>query len=658
MTNFFFSTLLVFSGCISLAVVGYAWKHRSSAGATPLVVMGLSQVLWAWMYAAFWVAPAQSEKFVWISLAYIGVVISSPAFFIMAMEFTKHGAWIKRGLLFLLIILGVFQLGLLWSNPWTGVFFGNTELSDPLAVLRGGPGFWFSAFYGYFISFLGIALLVQASIRAQHLRREQIGIMLISASLPFVSQLLGLLNITPLQGLDLAPVMHGFSGVLLAYAIFSYSAIDLAPMGREAVIEKMEESVLVIDLQERIVDLNPQAKKFLDIGKNALPGQPVREAFSTWLNECKINISLDNARFQAREKSNPENYYDVSITPLAHKDGEIAGRLIIWRDISAQKMVEEGFKKFFFAVEQSNASIIITDPQGHIEYVNPFFSKLTGYDLEAVRGKTPRILKSEQTPINVYESLWQAINSGKEWGGEMLNKKKNGELFWEHNRISPVTDHQGNITHLIAIKEDITQRKITDSELREANLRLKSQLEEIERLHAQLHEESIHDSLTGLYNRKFMEETLDREVANAARTNTPLSVVMIDIDKFKIVNDTYGHWAGDTVLKFLGTFLRENTRSGDLACRYGGDEIAVVMPQASLNAAFQRAEEWRSTFLKMKFDFNGNLFSTSLSQGVASFSPDATKNSFDLLNAADTAMYFAKERRNTVCRYDPGSMAK
>jgi diguanylate cyclase (GGDEF)-like protein/PAS domain S-box-containing protein len=598
---------------------------------------------------------SQHDKFFWISLAYIGVVICSPSFFMMAVQFTKHTRWLTKGVRLILIGLGLLQLYLLWTDPWTGVFFGDVDLANPQAALSGGPGFWFVALFGYFITSLGVGLLIQEYYRARHLQREQVSILLISALLPFLSNSLGFLHLSPLPGLDIAPVVYSLSVVLFSYALFNYSMVDLAPMGREAVIEKMEESVLVIDLRERIVDLNPQARRFVDDGKNAAPGSSAREMFSTWLEQCSVDINLENTHFQAREKGNPENYYDVSITPLTHQDGEKAGRLIIWRDISAQKTVEEGFQKFFFAVEQSNASIIITDPNGRIEYVNPFFSRLTGYDLESVRGKTPNILKSGHTPDQVYKSLWQAINAGKEWGGEMLNKKRNGDLFWEYNRISPVTDRQGNITHFLAIKEDISERKRKDAELVDANELLKSQLGQIEALHAQLHEESIHDSLTGLFNRKFMEETLEREASNSARSGSPLSVVMIDVDRFKTVNDTYGHSAGDAVLKALGKFLRENTRSGDLACRYGGDEIAVVMPNASLDAAFQRAEEWRAAFMAMKFNFGNQYFSTSLSQGVASF-PSQAANSLALLNAADKALYAAKEKRNTVCRYNPLSM--
>jgi PAS domain S-box-containing protein len=131
----------------------------------------------------------------------------------------------------------------------------------------------------------------------------------------------------------------------------------------------------------------------------------------------------------------------------------------IARDITERKRAEEQLRKLSQAVEQSPACVVITDPSGNIEYVNPKFTQLTGYTLEEALGKNPRILKSGETPPEVYKQLWETITSGREWRGEFHNKKKNGELYWESASISPVRDTRGAITHFLAVKEDITERK-------------------------------------------------------------------------------------------------------------------------------------------------------------------------------------------------------
>lgn len=656
MTDIYYATLLGFSGFVSLVIAGTAWKRRPLPGASALAVLMFSLCIWSCTYAIFWLVSDSSDKLIWLDLAYVGVVISSPAFLAMSAQFTGNTRWFTRRMYFILAIPALVILFSLWTDPWFGYFFGGVNFTDPEYYLKGGPGFWLGVSYSYSITLVAAMLLIRAYFHSVNVPREQIGTMLIGSTFPVVINLLGFLHLSPLHGLDLTPFVFSISGVFFAYGMFSYRLMDLAPVGRDAVVEILEESVLVIDMHNLVVDTNPQARNFMEDEFSDPIGKPVELVFATWLTDIALDLTTSYTHSQVKVKRDSSRCYDITVTPLTDRTGAVLGRLILWRDITAQKQIEEEFQKFFIAVEQSNASIVITDTASRIEYANPYFSQVTGYDLESVRGKTPQIFKSGHTPDDVYKSLWEAIKSGKEWGGEMLNKKKNGELFWEYNRISPVADSEGNITHFLAIKEDITERKKKDDELREANALLKAQLSEINELHLQLQEESIRDRLTGLYNRKFMEETLEREISMALRTGAVLSLVMIDVDKFKTVNDTFGHQAGDTVIQTLGEFLRQNTRSGDMACRYGGDEIVVVMPNATLDDAYQRAEEWRKTFMGMQFIFDNQFFSTTLSQGVAVF-PAQAASSFDLLNAADRALYAAKTRRNAVCRYDPNTMS-
>ncbi|HOW59175.1 MAG TPA: PAS domain-containing protein [Candidatus Omnitrophota bacterium] len=144
-------------------------------------------------------------------------------------------------------------------------------------------------------------------------------------------------------------------------------------------------------------------------------------------------------------------------------------------DITERKIADEKIRQFFQAVEQSPATIVITNLSGVIEYVNPKFVELTGYTREEALGKNPRVLKSGEQPSSVYKELWETITSGKEWRGEFHNKKKNGELYWEFASISPIRDAQGVITHFLAVKEDITERKRMEDDLKKSMLELEAQ---------------------------------------------------------------------------------------------------------------------------------------------------------------------------------------
>jgi len=154
--------------------------------------------------------------------------------------------------------------------------------------------------------------------------------------------------------------------------------------------------------------------------------------------------------------------------PVTDKEGKYYGRIWNFRDVTARRRNEEELRQLFVAVEQCPASIVITDLQGTITYVNRKFTQITGYTPEEAIGSNPRLLKSGYIPDNVYRNLWQVITSGGEWRGELCNKKKNGELFWESATISPITNAKGSICHFVAIKEDITERRSFETQLRQA----------------------------------------------------------------------------------------------------------------------------------------------------------------------------------------------
>jgi diguanylate cyclase (GGDEF)-like protein/PAS domain S-box-containing protein len=261
------------------------------------------------------------------------------------------------------------------------------------------------------------------------------------------------------------------------------------------------------------------------------------------------------------------------------------------RDISGRLQVEQHVRQLSQAVEQSPASIVITDTEGNIIYVNPKFSEVTGYTYEEALGKNPRILKTDVTPAQVHVDLWETLCSKKVWRGEFCNRKKNGELYWEFASISPILNRNGEITHYVAVKEDITERKQTDLALRAANQQLSLQLDEIQKLQAALREQAIRDPLTGLYNRRYLYETLGQEIARAQREDLPLSIMMLDFDHFKDLNDQYGHAAGDAILQGLAGVLLCCTRKSDTVCRIGGEEIIIAMPNTPLEQAQQRAAE-------------------------------------------------------------------
>ncbi|MBL8092946.1 MAG: GGDEF domain-containing protein, partial [Anaerolineales bacterium] len=204
------------------------------------------------------------------------------------------------------------------------------------------------------------------------------------------------------------------------------------------------------------------------------------------------------------------------------------------------------------------------------------------------------------------------------------------------------------VERLADLAWDTVGRKRAEDALRLANTQLETRLAEIEALQGQLREQAIRDPLTGLYNRRYMQETFEMALAHAERLNEPIGVLLMDVDHFKAFNDVHGHKAGDLVLEALGRLLRATTRQMDIACRYGGEEFVLLMPGATLDMAARRAEMWRGAFAAEPLSYAGRGLQATLSVGVAAY-PVHGRSVDELLKAADVALYQAKSAgRNCV----------
>ena len=312
------------------------------------------------------------------------------------------------------------------------------------------------------------------------------------------------------------------------------------------------------------------------------------------------------------------------------------------QEIERRKRVEKTLKTLSYAIDHNPASIIITGPNGEIQEVNPKFEQLTGYTIDEVRGKNLRLLQSGTHSKEFYKNLWGTITSGKEWFGEFHNKKKNGELYWEKASISPVLDENKRISHFVAVKEDITEQKRVSEEQKETNRQLQSQLIKITELQSTLHKQAMRDPLTGLYNRRYMDEALEKEFARAKREKYLVTLILLDLDYLKKFNDSGGHATGDIALRRLAGLLATSTRTEDIVCRFGGDEFIVILPNTTGENAPKRAEKWRNqievfTLLHRK----DQALRITYSAGIATY-PTHGQTIEEILKRADIALYRAK----------------
>ncbi len=301
----------------------------------------------------------------------------------------------------------------------------------------------------------------------------------------------------------------------ITWRIEAESALRESENKYRKVIESANDAIILADAKTgTILDINKKAEILLGRKKSEVIGQnqtiihpPIEKDYYDELfrTASYLNRKISLSELYIRHSNGKNIPVEISNSAFMLEGKEVV--LGIFRDISERKKSQEQIRKLSRAVEQNPNSIVITDVKGSIEYINPKFSELTGYLPDEVIGKNPRILKSGETPPEVYKKLWRDITEGKEWYGEFHNKKKSGELYWESVSISPIRNDLGNITHFIAIKEDITGKKKIENELISA----KEKAEESDRLKSEFLAQMSHEIRTPLnvilsYNSLLKEE--------------------------------------------------------------------------------------------------------------------------------------------------------
>ena len=317
---------------------------------------------------------------------------------------------------------------------------------------------------------------------------------------------------------------------------------------------------------------------------------------------------------------------------------------VIW-DIVARKRIETQLleyqqqleaqnlelMKFSLAIEQSGNSVIVTDAKGLIEYVNPRYEETSGYKLDEVVGTPPRILNPQVLDEAFFQKIWETINDGEIWRGEFHNQRKDGTTYWESITIAPVQDVSGNTKNFISIKEDITARKEMEDELNRL---------------------ATTDTMTGVFNRHQITSLAEQELKRAHRYGHTTSLIMLDMDYLKQINDRYGHSAGDLAIKRTAQVLKDSLRDTDILGRYGGDEFIIVLPETDGGQALLLAERLRTAVDGQSLRYGNELFKLSISVGLTCVVPDQDGLVQDFSVAttlADEALYTAKAAgRNCV----------
>ncbi|MBZ0097297.1 MAG: EAL domain-containing protein [Sulfuricella sp.] len=327
-------------------------------------------------------------------------------------------------------------------------------------------------------------------------------------------------------------------------------------------------------------------------------------------------------------------WLDTSKVPLA--DGEVFGVLGIYENITERKRLEEAMRIAAITFETQEA-ILITDPDAKILRVNPAFQEITGYSAEEVVGQNPRILQSGRHDAAFYQAMWSALLDTGKWSGEVWDRRKNGEIYPKFMTITAVYDDKQQVSNYVAVFTDISQRKQSEQEI---------------------HQLAFYDPLTQLPNRRLLLDRLRQAMAVSMRSGGHGALLFLDLDHFKMVNDTQGHAVGDLLLIEVARRLLTCVREGDSVARLSGDEFVVVLEELSnqLDEAATQAElvaEKIRNELNQPYTLKDYEYHTTSSIGISLFRGHL-ESMDDVFKHADVAMYQAKAAgRNTIRFFDP-----
>ncbi|MBF0160236.1 MAG: diguanylate cyclase, partial [Magnetococcales bacterium] len=456
--------------------------------------------------------------------------------------------------------------------------------------------------------------------------------------------------------------------------------LDENKMFVTSIIDSLTEHVAVIDANGVISAVNASWLAFavangvtdmarVSIGSNYFEicghatNSPNGKEAPTVLSGIKAVLAETRSNFTLEypcHSPNATRWFMLHVLPL---QGEKKGAVLIHENITERYQADAALRtsEAHFRMLAENMVDVVwkADRKMRFTYINDADCLLRGFSRDEVVG---RPIADTLTPEGqlilegVLTERRQLEDNGQ--GNQTLHftvpqRCKDGREIWFDILSIPIYDAEGRISGFQGIGRDITEQKKREADQKAKQRQLKLRLEKVSAQKMDLEEKVTRDPLTGAYNRRYLDETLPLELSKAQCANYPVAVIMIDLDHFKRVNDTYSHAAGDEVIKSLVTLLKRSARSSDIICRYGGEEFVLIMPKMSLAMALERMESSRQEMANMTIPYGEHGIQVTLSAGIAAF-PDHGQDAGTLLSHADEVLYQAKhEGRNRVFVYRP-----
>jgi diguanylate cyclase (GGDEF)-like protein len=704
--------VLILTIVVSIGLTAINFQKRNFIGAKSLFFLSLALTIYATGYLFEVLSGEIAIKTICYNIEYIGIS-TMPFFWIMfALQYSDFNRFIVNKRIYFLMVIPVVTIILTWTNRYHGFMIKVMGVSANGAVPElfkiNGPWYWVNLTYSYLLILIGTIILLRSIFNLPPLYLKQGTLLIIGSVLPLIGSIFYVFKLTPLKSFDFTSVAMAASGILLTISLYRLKVFQIIPIVRDKIFDNMEDIYIVFDGEGKIIDANKSAQTVLDFNIKSAIGTDIYSFFKSrkmdgnlfthggdkfynlWNNlDKKIqekatapepdqkflsadlikNLQSNNKFLLFDNIGGIQRYYSVSLKPVEKFKNIISGYIMILHDITENKVIEQELYRSRQKIENFNEVIFklnICDSEEEVfSKIDSYIKKNLGLDSFSFfifnSGLLEKKYVSGFVPDQIFKNEFFYNRMLKHFEKNSIESLSVEEFFNTFNigdrSISSINDLRFMI--FIPVKNvgififfTNGKEQVSENNIKFLDLLGNQSVVALKRIWLQksLKEQAEVDPLTGVYNRRYFDKYIETEIERAKRYGYPITFIMLDVDRFKEVNDLYGHQIGDLVLKSVGSILMGQTRKIDTVIRYGGDEFLLILPNFKNENIDGFMNRLNTAVMQWSEEVKILEFNLELSIGIALWEPRDDVPVDKIVGNADMMMYEDKRKKRNGSR--------